>query len=110
MKELSFNEYIRSLNPLFATQDFEDGFHLGFDEVMKNNWFIETTKTLIDKEIKNNRYSGVKKFRYNTNTPEWKMSISSGMDWFDIQVEVSWERTRYNLKTFGTLYWQNRIL
>ncbi|MCB0661021.1 MAG: hypothetical protein KDC04_08795, partial [Saprospiraceae bacterium] len=98
LKELSFNEYIRSLNPLFATQDFEDGFHLGFDEVMKNNWFIETTKTLIDKEIKIIGIQELKKFRYNTNTPEWKMSISSGMDWFDIQVEVSWGENKIQFK------------
>ena len=90
-EENAFRSYIRNLHPTFSNQRYDDGFRIDFDEVMKDNWFLNTTKTLIDQGIHLVGINELKKFKYNSATPKWNMNISSGIDWFDIKIEVAWD-------------------
>lgn len=88
--ESGFVEYIKSMHPQFRNQNFQPYFLLSFDDVMKNQWFIQFSKQLMAEDIKMIGFNELKKFKYNNATPKWEMKISSGIDWFDIQVAASW--------------------
>ncbi|MBK9733601.1 MAG: hypothetical protein IPO92_01005 [Saprospiraceae bacterium] len=82
--------YIKSLHPGFKSQSFSPYFQLPFDEVMKNHWFVSASKQMMDKGIKLVGVKELTKIKYSAAIPKWNMSISSGIDWFDINVSANW--------------------
>lgn len=90
-EEQAFLEYIRSLHPQFRLQTYQNYFSLPFDEVMKNQWFILFSRELMSQDIKLLGFNDLKHFRYNKAKPSWDMKISSGIDWFDVKITVSWD-------------------
>lgn len=74
-EEEAFIEYIRSMHPQFKTQSFQPYFLLSFDEVMKNQWFIQFSKQLMAEDIKMIGFNELKRFKYNTSTPNGYESI-----------------------------------
>lgn len=84
-KEKAFFENLRLLHHLFQRQKQNDFFYLPFDDVMKKNWFINTVRQL---HIPVLGMQDLKKFRYNTNMPKWELKAGSGIDWFDLSIEV----------------------
>ncbi|MCZ2102068.1 MAG: hypothetical protein LC107_11085, partial [Chitinophagales bacterium] len=96
--EQNFVEYIRSFHAHFRQQNFQPYFTLPFDLVMKNNWFISFTRDLLAKGVKIVGFNELKKFKYNSNKPDWDMKISSGIDWFDVKIKVSYGDQQVSLK------------
>ncbi|MBK8625111.1 MAG: hypothetical protein IPN86_06000 [Saprospiraceae bacterium] len=88
--EDAFVDYIKSMHPQFKLQNYQPYFLLPFEDVMKNQWFITLSKELMNQDIKMVGFNDLKKFKYNNATPKWEMSVSSGIDWFDIKVTASW--------------------
>ncbi len=80
---------LRSLHPLFFHQN-NDFFYLPFEEVMKKNWFLDMYEQLQEMDIPIFGMERLKRFKYNTNKPVFEMKASSGVDWFDIQMTVSY--------------------
>jgi len=88
-KEKSFFENIRLLHHQFQRQKQNNFFYLPFDDVMKQNWFINTVRQLLENDVPVSGMQELKKFRYNTNKPKWEMKAGSGIDWFDLRIAVS---------------------
>jgi SNF2 family DNA or RNA helicase len=88
--EKQFFEFIRSLHPKFSTQRNNPYFYLPFSEVMKSGWFLKSIQTVQDAGYTVYGLDQLKTFRYNTNKPKFEMKTSSGNDWFDLTIEISW--------------------
>jgi SNF2 family DNA or RNA helicase len=58
---------------------------------MKNQWFILFSRELMSQDIKLLGFNDLKHFRYNKAKPSWDLKISSGIDWFDVKITVSWD-------------------
>lgn len=97
-KEKAFFENLRLLHYQFDRQKQNDFFYLPFDDVMKKNWFINTVHQLQDNDIPVLGMQELKKFRYNTNKPNWDMKAGSGTDWFDLTIKVSFGEQHVALK------------
>jgi non-specific serine/threonine protein kinase len=89
-EEKAFVEYIRSMHSEFKLQNYQPYFIISFDEVMKNQWFLQFSKQMMAENIKLVGFNELKKFKYNASVPKWEMKVTSGIDWFDIHVEASW--------------------
>lgn len=87
--ETAFFESLRLLHPAFERQTANDFFYLPFSEVMKNGWFLKTVPALQQQDIPVLGIKDLKKFKYNTATPKWEMKAGTGIDWFDLQIEIS---------------------
>lgn len=96
--EKNFVEYIRSFHSHFNQQNFQPYFTLPFEQVMKNNWFIQFTREIMNKGVKILGFNELKKFKYNTSKPTWDMKISSGIDWFDVKIKVQWGDQEVSLR------------
>lgn len=87
---------LENLHPKFS-DSFEHFFSLPVHQVMRDNWFFkafdffkkEGFEILGLKELKNLKYSP---FR-----PEIKLQAGSGMDWFDLKMEVSFGKQMVRL-------------
>mgnify|MGYP001546897480 CR=1 FL=1 len=87
--EKKFYEELRNLHPTFSKQFYNPFFYLPFSEVMRGNWFLKTIRRLQEENFTIKGMANLKKFRYNTTVPKWEMKTGSGVDWFDLKINVS---------------------
>ncbi len=88
-KEKEVTEFIRSLHPSFAQQTGKPYCYLSFDEVMKNEWFFTVFDKIREKEIPVFGFNALTNLKYNPHRPQIQMRTSSGIDWFELQVQIS---------------------
>ena len=96
--EKQFFEMLRPLHQVFNNQRQNDFFYVHFNEVMKGNWFLNTVRYLQENNVTVKGMEELKRFRYNTNNPKWEMKAGSGIDWFDLQITVSFGEQQVPLK------------
>ena len=87
--ESKFYELIKSLHPKLSKQFPEEFFHLDAKDMMKNKWFFNAFEKLTDADVEVLGLNELKNFRYNPRQAKVSTSISSGQDWFDVKIEVS---------------------
>ncbi len=88
-REKQFYETLRPLHESFDKQHQNDFFFVPFKEVMKGNWFLHTVRYMQENGFLVKGMENLKRFRYNTNKPTWEMKTGSGIDWFDLEIKVS---------------------
>ena len=82
-------ETIRSLHPKFAFQH-NGYFYLPYNEVMKGGWFLHFHKQLTQNNFSIWGMNELKRFKYNPNTPKVNVSAKSSIDWFDLEIEITY--------------------
>jgi len=81
-------EWIRSLNPVFKNQSGQPFFYVPLDNVMKEGWLFSFVEAVGKKQYELLGFKDLKKMRFNPNRGTVKVTTSSGIDWFDMQVEI----------------------
>lgn len=89
-EEKKLYEYLRTLHPKFASQRNNLYYFLPFAEVMKGNWFLNMIQQVQEAGFPVFGLQDLKTFRYNTNTPTFDIEAGSGIDWFDLKIEIHW--------------------
>lgn len=87
--EKNFFERLRNLHPAFGKQLQNPFYYLPFADVMKDNWFLHAIRQLQEESVTVKGMQDLKKFRYNTSKPKWEMKTGSGIDWFDLEITIS---------------------
>ncbi len=96
--EANFMEMVRALHPDFEQQDNSNQFYLSFKQVVNDFWFLDLFDKLKELEIEVFGFKNLSKLKYNTNRPSIRTQVSSGIDWFDVQVKVDFGGQEVNLK------------
>lgn len=89
--EKEFVDMLRNLHSSFIEQPQTGGLALRGSDVLKNNWFFLFIDFMNDKKIPVFGFDALRNFRFNTARPSTNIRLSSGMDWFDATVEVSFD-------------------
>jgi non-specific serine/threonine protein kinase len=97
-EEKKLYEFLRTLHPKFASQRNNLYYYLPFDEVMKGGWFLSMTQRVQEAGYPVYGLQDLKTFRYNTNKPTFDIEAGSGVDWFDLKIEISWGDQQVSLK------------
>ncbi len=87
--EKKFFEKLRPLNTAFANQLQQPFFYVLFKDAMKGSWFLKTIRKLQAEGVQVRGLNQLKRFRYNTNTPKFNVWASSGIDWFELKMDIS---------------------
>jgi SNF2 family DNA or RNA helicase len=77
------------LHESFNDQGNPVSYSISFANAKADGWFLKTIETLKLKNIEIYGTQNLKGFNINPNKPKWSMKASSGQDWFDINIEVS---------------------
>ncbi|QRR02828.1 DEAD/DEAH box helicase [Dyadobacter sandarakinus] len=85
-------EWLRSLHPSFGNQLGQPFFYIPFDHVMKDGWLFGFVEAAGKKHHELLGFKELKKMRFNPHRAVVNVRASSGIDWFDMQLEI----------TFGT--------
>ena len=86
--EHSFVQVLKGMHPGFKLQNGNEYFYLPFKEALEKSWFMNFFAEMQKLGVKVYGVSELKKFKYNANAPALRSNISSGIDWFDMEIAV----------------------
>ena len=89
--ENEFFESLRPLHPNFKRQMQQPFFYVPFTDVMKGNWFLKTIRKLQAENVQVRGMQNLKRFRYSAATPRFQTGLSSGVDWFNIKINTTFD-------------------
>jgi non-specific serine/threonine protein kinase len=81
-------DLVKALHPDFEGQAGRQSFAVPFAEVLRENWLFKAVEQMHAQGVEVLGQSTLKKIRYNLNRPTFQMRTSSGIDWFDVKVEI----------------------
>jgi non-specific serine/threonine protein kinase len=87
--ESDFQEFFLKLNPKFEARMNRDLFYLTVNELMQNQWFFEFFNKAKDKGVEVFGFDKLKNFKYSPHKAKVVVNVSSGIDWFDTTIEIS---------------------
>lgn len=87
--EQTFLTMLRHLHPSMQESRKSVSFLLPANEALKGNWYFQFMDMLKEARVHIFGYEMLKQLKINPNKPKTKLQISSGIDWFDAEVEVS---------------------
>ncbi|MGM0477991.1 MAG: SNF2-related protein [Bacteroidota bacterium] len=96
-EEADFLNLLSSLHPNFKHQ--RNFFYLSLEEALESMWIMETIDKLREKSIAVLGLNKLSSIRYNLNKPSFSMNLSSGTDWFDMDVEIKYGDETVDLKS-----------
>ncbi|MBG6063042.1 SNF2 family DNA or RNA helicase [Flavobacterium sp. CG_9.1] len=94
--EDNFIEEFRSLHPKFETQ--ESMFFLTPEELFENYWMLHATERMKQLGITVFGANELKSFKFNLNKPVIRVNLKSDIDWFDIEIDISFGNQKVNIK------------
>ena len=87
--EEEFISKLAGLHSQFTNQPQSKSLVLKGSDVLKNNWFFLFVDAMKEMKVPVYGFEALKNFRFNTAKPSTQIHLSSGMDWFDAKVELS---------------------
>ena len=96
--EAQFIEDLKSLHPKFKLQGHKGFYNLSMEEFVEKYWFLEAFEKLQKAGIEVYGVKDLKSFNYATTKPQISIDISSGTDWFDVDLKVAIENEFFTLK------------
>ena len=94
--ERDFYNKLSSLHSQFSDKQ-NDGLVLKGIDVLKNNWFFLFIDAMKEMKVPVHGFNALKNFRFNTAKPTTQIHLSSGLDWFDAKVELSFGEQRIGI-------------
>jgi non-specific serine/threonine protein kinase len=96
--EQKMRNFIVGLHSSFKPFSPQEYYFLHVDEVMKKMWFFDFFEKCQEQGIEIYGIKNLKKIRYNPNRPSTSFSVKSGIDWFDMDMEVNFGDQSVSLK------------
>jgi SNF2 family DNA or RNA helicase len=99
-KEGQVRDFLKTLHPSFMAQSKANPsvFQLGINELFENEWFFSAFEKLKSVGIEVLGFSQLQKLKYNPNRAKINIRASSGIDWFDLEILVSFGEQSVALK------------
>jgi SNF2 family DNA or RNA helicase len=101
-EEAAFDLFLQNLHPDFAEQKNYSYFYLSVPKVIQKQWFFDFFKKLNEKDVQVFGHKELKKLNFNPNRPKLNITGSSGIDWFDLKIELSYGDEVVPLKILKT--------
>jgi len=96
--ENDFVDEIGSLHPDFDEQKDQRFFYIHFEDFVKDMWFYQFFDYLSKHQIEVYGVKELKKFKYSPYKAKVATSVSSGQDWFDVNIDISFGQNHVQLK------------
>ena len=95
--EQNFHDKLASLHSQFIVQKQHNSLVLKGTDVLKNNWFFLFVDAMKEMKVPVFGFDALRNFRFNTAKPSTQIHLSSGLDWFDAKVELSFGEQRIGI-------------
>ncbi len=95
--EQQFVSVLQNLHPHFENQN-QSFFYIDKEDFITDLWFIDAFDILKENQIEVFGYDKLTKMKYNSNKPNIAVNVNSGIDWFDVNMEISFGDQQVSLK------------
>lgn len=95
--EQTFLTLLRHLHPSMQESRKAHSFLLPAEEALKGNWYFSFLDRLQEAQVEIVGVESLKQLRINPNKPRTQLQISSGIDWFDAEVDLSFGEEKVSL-------------
>jgi len=89
LAEQAFFDQIKNSHPVFASQGGQGFLHISFNDALKENWFFRLYENLQAEDVEIIGFDDLQKFKYNPHKAKISLKVGTGIDWFDVNIEVS---------------------
>ncbi len=96
--ENNFIDFLGTLHPDFPSQKEEKIFYLSYEAFSKDFWFYKFFDALQNNEVEVYGLKDLKNFKYSPHRGKFSTSVKSGIDWFEVNLEIVFGNNRVNLK------------
>ena len=96
--EQEFISFLKTMHPRFENQLRTDLMYLPAEEMLNGNWFFNAFEKLKEEKVSVFGYNELKSFNYSPHKAKISVQLSSGEDWFDLQVSVAFGDMQVSLK------------
>lgn len=86
--EKSLYDLIKTLHPNFQKQFPDQFFYIKTEDMIKEWWFLKAFEKLQEENIEVFGFEKLKNFKYNLSPAKVNTSIASGVDWFEVDMEI----------------------
>jgi len=97
-EEQAFLETVREFHPSFSKENSQEFFHLRLEEFIQDYWFLTFSEKLKEENVEVYGFNDFKNFQYAPSRPTVSVKLTSGEDWFDVDIQVLVGDTRIGLK------------
>ena len=94
--EERFRNEFENFHPDFQSQNGE--YFLEPKQLVENYWFLEVAEQMKNSGIELLGLKNLKSFKYNLNKPSISYSVKSDLDWFDVNIDISFGDQKLSLK------------
>jgi superfamily II DNA or RNA helicase len=92
--EQEFLQKLAALHSQFILPQDGHSLVLKGADVLRNNWFFLFVDAMKEMQVPVYGFEALSNFRFNTERPTTHIHVSSGIDWFDAQVEIEFGNQR----------------
>jgi SNF2 family DNA or RNA helicase/uncharacterized Zn finger protein len=99
-KENAIRRFFSALHPSFEEQSLENPafFYLDINQLFEKEWFFSAFDKIKAEGIEIFGFNQLSKIKYNPNRAKITIRASSGIDWFDLEMQVSFGEQSVSLK------------
>ncbi len=95
--EAAFLQSIRNLHSDIQRSTADHFFYLNSDAVLAGAWFFRFMDAMREQGVVVTGFEGLKRLRISTFKPKTEVKVSSGIDWFDTEVAVTFGEQRVSI-------------
>lgn len=95
-EEQKFIKFMQSLHPDFQSKS--DIFYLTGEQALASLWLMDAIEKMRTENISVFGLNKLSNIKYNLNKPTFSMNLSSGTDWFDMNIDISFGDQKVDLK------------
>ena len=88
-EERKLRDELKGLHAKFEGQS-NGYFYLNFKEALEKSWFLKFYRRMQEMDIPVLGMNKLRKFKYNTNIPQFEIIAGRSIDWFDLTIRVSY--------------------
>ncbi len=96
--ENAFLETLSGMHPFFDSQQLDGEFYLPLEFLLEEMWFYKFFEELKKHHVEVYGLKNLKNFKYSPHKPTINTSVTSGQDWFDINIDVKFGSQNVSLK------------
>jgi SNF2 family DNA or RNA helicase len=99
-QERKIRQFFEELHPVFAQQAADNPafFYLDINQLFEKEWFFGAFDKIKEQNIEIFGFNQLSKIKYNPNRAKINIRASSGIDWFDLEMSVSFGEQKVSLK------------
>jgi len=97
-KEKSFYNFMVNLHPKFSELNQQEFFYLNSNEIMEGLWFLNFFEQCKNQGVEVYGFEKLKNIKYNPHKPTTSYHVESGIDWFDVKMDVKFGGQKVSLK------------